>query len=53
LRYLWGRADTTADLRTLTRIRQSLARTDYGVRELLIDVTQSAAFLHVSPLEGQ
>jgi Protein of unknown function (DUF1592)/Protein of unknown function (DUF1588)/Protein of unknown function (DUF1595)/Protein of unknown function (DUF1585)/Protein of unknown function (DUF1587) len=53
LRYLWGRADTDADLRTLTRIRQRLATRDYGVRDLLIDVTQSAAFLHLAPLEGQ
>jgi len=47
LRYLWGRADTDADLRTLTTIRQSLAQGDYGVRELLLDITSSAAFLHL------
>ena len=49
LRYLWGRADTEADLRTLATIRQGLSRPDYGIRDLLIDVTQSAAFLHLAP----
>jgi len=53
LRYLYGRADTNDDLRTLTRLRQRLAVRDYGVRDLLIDVTQSAAFLHLAPLEAQ
>lgn len=47
LRYLWGRADTDADLRTLATIRQGLERPDYGVRELLLDITRSAAFLHL------
>jgi hypothetical protein len=47
LRYLWGRADTDADLRTLTSIRQGLATANYGVRELLLDITASAAFLHL------
>ncbi|MEO8181851.1 MAG: DUF1592 domain-containing protein [Deltaproteobacteria bacterium] len=53
LRYLWGRADTKADLRTLTRLRQRLAERDYGVRDLLVDVTESAAFSHLAPLEGR
>lgn len=48
LRYLWGRADTDDDLRTLATIRQGLSRSDYGVRDLLIDITQSAAFLHLA-----
>jgi hypothetical protein len=52
LRYLWGRADTVADLHTLTLLRQRLAASDYGVRDLLVDVTQSAAFLHLASLES-
>jgi len=48
LRYLWGRADTDDDLRTLSTIRNGLATSDYGIRELLLDVTESAAFLHIS-----
>ncbi len=47
LRYLWGRPDTDADLRTLATIRLGLARPDYGTRELLLDITSSAAFLHL------
>lgn len=53
LRYLWGRADTDADLRTLTTIRQSLAQSDYGVRDLLLDITSSAAFLHLPASSAQ
>jgi hypothetical protein len=53
LRYLWGRADTDADLRTLTTIRQGLTRADYGVRELLLDITASAAFLHLQAAAAQ
>jgi hypothetical protein len=52
LRYLWGRADTEADLRTLTTIRTRLATPSYGVRDLLLDVVRSAAFLHLSPTPG-
>lgn len=48
LRYAWGRADTAADLRTLTVVRQGLADPGYGVRDLLIDITQSAAFSHLN-----
>ncbi|HTV23822.1 MAG TPA: DUF1592 domain-containing protein [Polyangiaceae bacterium] len=47
LRYLWGRADTRADLRTLATITQKLGGADYGVRELLLDVSASAAFSHL------
>jgi Protein of unknown function (DUF1592)/Protein of unknown function (DUF1588)/Protein of unknown function (DUF1595)/Protein of unknown function (DUF1585)/Protein of unknown function (DUF1587) len=48
LRYAWGRADTQADLRTLTLLRQRLAAPEYGVRDLLVDITQSAAFSHLN-----
>lgn len=48
LRYAWGRADTADDLRTLTVLRQRLADPSYGVRELLVDITQSAAFSHLA-----
>ncbi len=48
LRYLWGRADTEDDLRTLTTLRTKLSSRDYGVRDLLLDITSSAAFLHIS-----
>lgn len=47
LRYAWGRADTAADLRTLSVVRQGLADPGYGVRDLLVDITQSAAFTHL------
>jgi hypothetical protein len=47
LRYLWGRADTAADLRTLATITQRLGDSNYGVRELLLDVSASAAFAHL------
>jgi hypothetical protein len=48
LRYAWGRADTADDLRTLTVLRQRLADPNYGVRDLLVDVTRSAAFSHLN-----
>ncbi len=51
LRYAWGRADTDADLRTLTLLRQGLASPDYGVRDLLVDITESAAFSHFTETE--
>jgi hypothetical protein len=47
LRYLWGRSDTSADLRTLATITKNLADPGYGVRELLLDVSASAAFVHL------
>ena len=47
LRYLWGRSDTSADLRTLATIAQRLGSSSYGVRELLLDVSASAAFAHL------
>jgi hypothetical protein len=47
LRYLWGRADTSADLRTLATITKSLGSPSYGVRELLLDISASAAFIHL------
>lgn len=52
LRYLWGRADTEDDLRTLTTIRTGLATPSYGVRDLLLDIVQSSAFLHLSSATG-
>lgn len=48
LRYAWGRADTADDLRTLTTVRQRLADPAYSVRDLLVDITQSAAFSHLN-----
>jgi hypothetical protein len=47
LRFLWGRADTNADLRTLATITKQLADPTYGVRELLLDISASAAFNHL------
>lgn len=46
LRYTFGRADTADDLKTLTVLRQGLADPNYGVRDLMLDITQSAAFSH-------
>jgi hypothetical protein len=51
LRYAWGRADTTDDLRTLSLIRQRLADPSYGVRDLMLTITQSAAFSHLNSAE--
>ncbi len=51
LRYAWGRADTEADLRTLTRLRQGLADPSFGVRDILIEIAESTAFSHLSPAE--
>jgi hypothetical protein len=48
LRYAWGRADTEADLRTLTRLRQGLADPSYGVRDVVLEIAQSTAFSHLS-----
>jgi hypothetical protein len=53
LRYLWGRADTSADLRTLATITKNLRSAGYGVRELLFDISASAAFIHLeAPIAG-
>jgi Protein of unknown function (DUF1588)/Protein of unknown function (DUF1585) len=52
LRYLWGRADTEDDLRTLTTLRAGLATPSYGVRDLLLDIVRSSAFLHISSTPG-
>jgi Protein of unknown function (DUF1592)/Protein of unknown function (DUF1588)/Protein of unknown function (DUF1595)/Protein of unknown function (DUF1585)/Protein of unknown function (DUF1587) len=48
LRYALGRADTVDDMRTLAILRQGLANADYGVRDVLVDITRSAAFSHLN-----
>jgi hypothetical protein len=48
LRYAFGRADTSDDLRTLAVLSRGLADPQYGVRDVLVDITQSAAFSHLN-----
>jgi hypothetical protein len=48
LRYALGRADTIDDLKTLAVLRRGLADPEYGVRDVLVEITQSAAFSHLN-----
>jgi hypothetical protein len=50
LTYLYGRPDTTADGRILARITQDMATGTYGVRDLMVSMTQGAAFRYLPPI---
>jgi hypothetical protein len=47
LQYAYSRSETPLDLRTLALAARELARDDYGVRDLMVALTQSAAFSHL------
>lgn len=47
LQYSYGRELASEDLRTWARLSQALASDDYGVRELVLDLSRSAAFTHL------
>lgn len=51
LQYAYGRRDTSHDQRTIGVIAQRLGTDGYGVRELLVDLTRSAAFSHLAASE--
>ena len=44
LEFGYGRSDGSEDLRTLATLHQALADPGYGVRDLVLQLTQSAAF---------
>jgi hypothetical protein len=47
LEYAYSRSQTPLDLRTVAVATRELARDDYGVRDLMVALTQSAAFSHL------
>ena len=47
LQYAYSRGETPLDLRTLALAARELVRDDYGVRDLMVALTQSAAFSHL------
>jgi hypothetical protein len=47
LQYAYSRSETPLDLRTLALAARELARNDYGVRDLMVALTQSSAFSHL------
>jgi hypothetical protein len=47
LEYAYSRSETPLDMRTLALAARELARDDYGVRDLMVALTQSAAFSHL------
>jgi hypothetical protein len=51
LQYGYSRGETALDLRTLATVTKELARDDYGVRDLMVTLTQSAAFSHLPARE--
>jgi len=51
LQYGYARNETALDLRTLATVTKELARDDYGVRDLMVALTQSAAFSHLPARE--
>lgn len=44
LKFSYGRSDTNEDLRTLASLHQNLSDPGFGVRDLVLQLTQSAAF---------
>jgi hypothetical protein len=48
LQYAYGRLDTDHDQRTLGVIARNLTVEGYGVRDLMVDLTRSAAFSHLA-----
>jgi hypothetical protein len=51
LQYGYSRSETALDLRTLATVTKELARDDYGVRDLMVALTTSAAFSHLPARE--
>ena len=47
LQYAYARNETGLDLRTLATIAKGLATDDFGARDVMVSVTQSAAFSHL------
>lgn len=51
LEYAYARSQTPLDLRTVALLTRELARNDYGVRDVMVALTQSAAFSHLPARE--
>jgi hypothetical protein len=50
LNYAYGREDAPEDLKTIGLAAQNLASAGFGVRALLVAMTESAAFSHLPPV---
>jgi hypothetical protein len=51
LQYAYARKETGQDLRTLATLVKGLATDDFGARDVMVGITQSAAFSHLPSRE--
>lgn len=51
LQYAYARSETGLDLRTLATVAKGLAADDFGARDVMVSMTQSAAFSHLPSRE--
>jgi hypothetical protein len=50
LTYFYGRQEAATDGRVMARMTQGMKAGDYGVRDILVTITEGAAFTHLPPI---